>query len=206
MRTPAALIGGACVPLGINSAPFVESTDNTRAILFKIANILLAIASLLNEIIAITYATIAINKIQELTFPPTEGVAQFLEKYHHLAWTGCNVHFLFGLFGFGCLAIARPYHLYGKNIGDAAACWVAAALALCVAIVNKGISMGHGTVGDTSLRFADNLFGLVVTYIQLLLEWSSSKILPWTSFGLVLLSLVPIRRAFLATTEVDKQD
>mmetsp|Transcript_18416 Transcript_18416/g.37074 ORF Transcript_18416/g.37074 Transcript_18416/m.37074 type:complete len:244 (-) Transcript_18416:41-772(-) len=205
MRTPAALIGGSIVPLGILSAPIVESNDNSRAILLKKTNMLLAIASLLNEVIAITYSSVAVNKIAELTFPPTEGVAQYIEQYHQLAWVGTNVHFLFGLFGFACLTISKPYLLYGKNIGDAAACWIVAAMAMCIAIVNRGISMGYGSARgeDLSLKFADNLFGLVVTYVQLLVEWSSGNILPWTSLGFILLSFVPIRRAWLATRSME---
>jgi len=206
MRNPAAFIAGSVVPLGFITAPSIEEDDSKRTILFKKINMMLAICSLLNEVVAITYSTVAVNKIAEISVPPTEGVAQFIEKYYKLSWIGANVHFLFGLFGFGCLAVSKPYFLYGKNIGDASACWIGAALMLCVSVVNKGIAKGHGTVEDTSLKFANNLFGLVVTYFRLLVQASRRKLLPTMAFALILLSFVPIRRAWEATMNTEKED
>lgn len=207
MRVPAALIGGGVVPLGILSAPIVESTDNARAIRLKNANMLLAIVSLLNQVLAIVYSTVAVNKIAELTYEPTEGVAQFIEKYHELSWVGTNVHFLLGLMGFACLALAKPYHMYGKNVGDIAACWIGAAMAMCISIVNRAISAGHGAMDDSSLQFANNLGGLVVTYAKLLLqECVALNVLPILALGLVLVSIIPVTRAWRSTREVDKRD
>ena len=207
MRTPAALIGASVVPLGILSAPIVESTDNARAIRLKNANMLLAIVSLLNQVLAIVYSTVAVNKIAELTYEPTEGVAQFIERYHELSWVGTNVHFLLGLMGFACLTLAKPYHMYGKNVGDIAACWIGAAMVMCISIVNRAISAGHGTMDDPSLQFANNLGGLVVTYVKLLLqECMTLNVLPILSLGLVLFSFIPVTRAWRSTREVDKRD
>ena len=207
MRIPAALICGASIPLGILSAPIVESTDNARAIRLKNANMLLAIVSLLNQVLAIVYSTVAVNKIAELTYEPTEGVAQFIEKYHELSWVGTNVHFLLGLMGFACLTLAKPYHIYGKNVGDIAACWIGAAMVMCMSIVNRAISAGHGTMDDSSLQFANNLGGLVVTYVKLLLqECVALNVLPVVSLGLVLASIIPVTRAWGSTREVDKRD
>ena len=206
MRTPAALIGASIVPLGILSAPIVESTDDAREIRLKNANMLLAIISLLNQVLAIVYSTVAVNKIAELTYDPTEGVAQFIEKYHELSWVGTNVHFLLGLMGFACLALAKPYHVYGKNVGDIAACWIGAAMVMCISIVNRGIS-AYGAMDDSSLQFANNLGGLVVTYVKLLLqECMTLNVLPILSLGLVLLSVIPVTRAWRSTREVDKRD
>lgn len=142
MRTPAALIGGAIIPLGILTAPKIEEEDSSQVKLWKKANLLLALASLLSQIVAITYSTVAINKLAEIETEPTAGVAGLISKYYELPWVGTNIHFLFGLFGFGLLAIAKPYFLYGKNTGDVAACWTTAAMMFCVSIVNKGIAMG----------------------------------------------------------------
>eukprot|EP01083_Nonionella_stella_P008027 23117_1 len=78
MRTPAALIGGAIVPLGLLTAPEIDkSKDSKRVQLFKKVNLLLAIASLLSEILAITFSTVAINKLAEVKFPPTTGGMNF---------------------------------------------------------------------------------------------------------------------------------
>jgi len=207
MRIPAALIGGSIVPLGLLSAPMVESTDNARQIRLKNANMLLAIVSLLNQVIAIVYSTVAVNKMAELSYESTEGVAQFIEKYHELSWLGTNVHFLLGLMGFACLTLAKPYHMYGKNVGDIAACWIGAAMVLCTSVVNRGISQGHGAMEDTSLQFASNVGGLVVSYVKLLLqECLKFNVLHILSLGLVLVSIVPVIRAWNSPREVDKRD
>ena len=203
MRIPAALIGASIVPLGLLSAPIVESTDNARAIRWKNANMMLAIVSL---VIAIVHSTVAVNKIAELTYEPTEGVSQFMEKYHELSWIGTNVHFLLGLMGFACLALVKPYYLYGKNVGDACACWIGAAMALCISIVNRGISQGYGSEG-----FANNLGGLMVTYAKLPLKECltlnvQQNVLLLSSFGLVLASIVPVTRAWRSAREVVKRD
>ena len=206
MRIPAALIGASIVPLGLLSAPIVESTDNAHAIRWKNANMLLAVVSLMNQVVAIVYSTVAVNKIAELTYEPTEGVSQFMEKYHELSWIGTNAHFLLGLMGFACLALVKPYYLYGKNVGDACACWIGAAMTLCISIVNRGISQGHGSDG-----FADNLGGLMVSYAKLLLKECltlnvQQNVLLLLSFGLVLASIVPVTRAWRSAREVGKRD
>lgn len=200
MRTPAALIGGSIVPLGLLTAPKVEPGDSKLAKRLKYANMLLAIASLLNQVIAITYSTVAVNKIAELEFPPTAGVAEYIEKYHSLSWLGTNVHFLLGLFGFACLVIAKPYVLYGANIGNVATCWTSAAMLSCVAIVNKGIAMGHGTVDNVQAKFASNLFGLVLSYLGLLWKEAQGKVLPPLALISLLVSFVPLRKAWETAT------
>jgi len=193
MRTPAALIAGSIVPLALITAPEIKPSDTRMTKLFKKGNMLLAIFSLLHQIIAITYSTMAINKIAELSYLPTAGVAEFLAMHHNLSWVGTNVHFLLGLFSFGCLAVAKPYFIYGKNLGNVAACWVGAATMFCISIVNKGISMGSGTIKDTNSKIASNLAGLMIAYGKLLFTWSKGKLLPIMAFGLILLSFAPLK-------------
>jgi hypothetical protein len=195
MRTPAALIAGSIVPLALISAPAIMPSDTKLMKLFKKGNMLLAIFSLLHQIIAITYSTMAINKIAELSYLPTAGVAEFMAMHFNLHWVGTNVHFLLGLFSFGCLAVAKPYFIYGKNLGHVAACWVGAAMMFCISIVNKGISMGSGsgTIKDTNSKIASNLAGLMIAYGKLLFTWSKGKLLPFMAFGLILLSFAPLK-------------
>ena len=88
MRTPAALIGGAIVPLGILTAPSIEKDEPKRIQVLKKANCLLAIASLLSEILAITYSTVAINKLAEVQFAHTAGASELISKHFELAWIG----------------------------------------------------------------------------------------------------------------------
>jgi hypothetical protein len=205
MRTPAALIAGSIIPLALITAPEIKLGDTRLTKLLKKGNMLLAIFSLLHQIIAITYSTMAINKIAELSYLPTRGVSEYMTMYHQLPWVGTNVHFLLGLFGFGCLAVAKPYFVYGKNLGHVSACWIGAAMMFCVSIVNKGISMGHGTIEDTNAKLASNLAGLMIAYAKLLFAWSKGKVLPIMAFGLMLLSFVPLKAILESSDPQDKK-
>ncbi|KAL3921127.1 MAG: hypothetical protein SGILL_002914 [Bacillariaceae sp.] len=169
MRVPAALIAGSLVPIGILSAPQIdEKKDSKVTKLAKKANILLAGISLLNEILAVTYSSIAINKLVEIAAPPTTGVAELIAQTHLLAWVGTNVHFLLGLTGFALVVGAKAYFGgFGSKVGRAAMGWSVAVFLQAVSIINRGISMG---AMDESARFASNLFTLVAKYIKLLVK------------------------------------
>jgi hypothetical protein len=168
MRVPAALIAGSIVPIGILSAPQVEAKDSKLAKVAKRANILLAGLSLLNEILAVTYSSIAINKLVEISSPTTSDVAELIARTHLLAWIGTNVHFLLGLMGFALVAGSKAYFAgFGTTIGKASMGWSVAVVLHCISIINRGIGMG---ATDESARFASNLFTLVVKYLKLLVE------------------------------------
>jgi hypothetical protein len=167
MRVPAALIAGSIVPIGILSAPKVEAKDPKIVKLVKKANILLAGISLLNEILAVTYSSIAINKLVEISSPATSGVAELIAQTHLLAWIGTNVHFLLGLMGFALVAGSKAYFSgFGTAIGKAYMGWSIAVFLQSVSIINRGI--GLGTM-EESARFASNLFTLVLRYLKLLI-------------------------------------
>lgn len=170
MRTPAALIGGAIVPLGILSAPPLVEGESKRNRLLKKANMLLAIASLLSEILAITYSTVAINKLAEVNFPLTAGVSDLISNHFELAWIGTNVHFLLGMFGFGLLVGTKAYFTYGPQVGKIAGSWSLAAFCQCSSVVNKGIAMGHGDALNSEFHYAKNLFSLCISYLRLILS------------------------------------
>ena len=79
-------------------------------------------------------------------------------------------------------------------------------MTLCISIVNRGISQGHGSDG-----FTDNLGGLMVSYAKLLLKECltlnvQQNVLLLLSFGLVLASIVPVTRAWRSAREVVKRD
>ena len=192
MRTPAAIVGGAIVPLGILTAPPLNDEDTNKIRLLKKANMLLAIASLLSEILAITYSSVAINKLAEVKFPLTEGVSMLISNHFELAWIGTNVHFLFGLFGFGLLVGTKCFFTYGPKVGKIAGCWSVASFLQCTAIVNRGISMGSGEFGVPRIKFADNLLSLSLKYVSLLIAKAKSGILPALAMGILLYSFTLI--------------
>ncbi len=193
MRTPAALISGAIVPLGLLSAPPLEKDERPKIRLFKKANMLLAIASLLSEVLAITYSTVAINKLAEVRFPPTAGVSELIVNHFELAWIGTNVHFLLGMFGFGLLVGSKAYFTYGSKIGKIAGSWSFAAFLQCTSIVNNGIAMGQGKVDSTGFhgfRHANNLVSLCMKYIKIVLSKGREGPLPFLAIIFFLYSLV----------------
>jgi hypothetical protein len=190
MRTPAALIGGAIVPLGILSAPKLEEDESPKIQLLKKANFLLAVASLLSEILAITYSTVAINKLAEVKYAHTSGVSELIVKNFELAWIGTNVHFLFGLFGFGLLVGSKAFFMYGAKVGRIAQCWSIAAFLQCTSIVNKGIALGSNTnVDEVGFQFAKNLFFLTLRYMTIVISELKRGPLPILVIGFTIYSL-----------------
>lgn len=199
MRTPAALIGGAVVPLGILSAPPLQENESKKVHLLKKANVLLAIASLLSEILAITYSTVAINKLAEVRFAPTSGVSELIAQNFELAWIGTNVHFLLGLFGFGLLVGSKAYFLYGPKVGKIAGSWSVAAFLQCSSIVNRGIAMGSRDTDGTGFQFAKNLFLLTLKYVGLVITKVKEGPLPMLALSFVLYSFFLIYQLVLDT-------
>lgn len=186
MRTPAALIGGTVVSLGIASAPPIKESDSAFLKIFKKANLLLGVASLLSEMFAVTYSSVAINKLAEIKFEPTQSVDELISKHFKLEWVGTNVHFLMGMLGFGLLVGSKAYFTYGAAIGKIAGLWSVAAFLQCLAIVNRGIAMGDGS----GTRFANNFFGLTIDYMTLVVARARGGALPVAAIGLFLYSLV----------------
>ena len=164
MRTPAALIGGALVPLGILSAPVSQQGDSKRLKMFKKATFLLGIVSLLNQVLAVTYSSIAINKLVEVPQPPTLTVAELITENHELPWLGTNIHFILGLMGFTVVVGSKAYFMHGGNVGKIGMGWTLAASLQAASLVNRGIAQGSGGTEGVTVRFASNLFSLILRY------------------------------------------
>lgn len=158
MRAPAALMAGGLVPLGILMNQPIQDTDRRRTKVLKKAGALLGVASLLSEIIAVTYASIAINKLVELPSPDTISVAALISQHHELAWLGTNIHFLLGMMGFGLLVGIRVYLVLGESVGTLAAGMSLAFFLQSLAVVNRGISR---KINGVSTKFASN-FGVLL--------------------------------------------
>ena len=174
MRTPAALIGGSLVPLGILSAPSVDKEKDSKAVtIMKKANIIIGVTSLLSEVLAVIYSSIAINKLAEVESPLTTGSAELIAQHYELAWLGTNVHFLLGLLGQAFIVGSRAYISAGNMaLGKATLGFAFAAIFKSLTVVNRGIEMGHGSTSalDGSVskgRFASNFGMLIVRYLTL---------------------------------------
>jgi hypothetical protein len=187
MRTPAALIGGALVPLGILNAAPVAKDDSKRTKLFKRAYILLGVASLLSEILAVTYSTIAINKLVEVAHAPTAGVVALIANHHELAWIGTNIHFLLGMMGFGLIVGAKASLVFGNPTGQIAGLWSMAAFMQALSVVNRGIAQSP---------FGSNMFTLTLRYGSLLLA-NATGVMSTSAVAVFLYSLFLLAKAIV---------
>jgi hypothetical protein len=190
MRSPAALLSGGLVPLGIMTAPAVKEDDTTFVKIVKKANVLLGVASLLSEIIAVTYSSIAINKLVELPSPLTTGVVELLRQKHEMAWLGTNIHFLFGMMGFGLIVGNRVFLEFGNPVGKLAIGFSVSFFFQALSVVNKGIAMGD------EARFATNFFCLSMKYASLVAKNSTTGICSIASVTIAILTTIQMIRAF----------
>jgi hypothetical protein len=200
MRVPAALVAGAVIPMGYAAAPqFVDGKDGSVRRLAVVAHALLTMATLATELITIVWATISVNKLTEVEYAPTESVMALLQRDFEMAWTGCNVHFLAGLFTLAMLTGVRSFISYGQRIGVIAMLSSVSAITLMTSVVNSGISQGDG-IAD-GVRFGATVADLVRRYVSLLFShaWRGPR-------PLVLCSLCFAATAFaLAAVEIHDQ-
>lgn len=177
MRLPAAIIGGSILPLGFG---FPLKTDLggtmdswTVAIATRVHHIV-SIVSMLCELIAIVYSTVAVNKLTETVSPPTAGVMALLLQNYEKSWLGCNVNFLLGLMGLTVMIAVRAWLEFGVDFGTVPVLFTVAAVLLMVSIVNEGVAQGDGT-GEGGTRFGKSFLGITGRYVGLLLHRACVK-------------------------------
>lgn len=202
MRTPAALIAGSLVPLGILGAPTVQKDDSKTIKFMKKTNVVLGVTSLLSEVIAVTYSSIAINKLAEVESPLTKGCAELIAQHYELAWIGTNIHFLLGLMGFGLIVGSKAYFSNGVALGRVTIGWAVSAFFQALAIVNRGIAMGHGSSAEVTARFASNFFTLILRYLALVVKSAKSGIFAVAAILVGLFALYETCKVLLPEKEV----
>jgi hypothetical protein len=121
-------------------------------------------------VLAVTYSSIAINKLVEVPQAATASVSDLLSQHHELAWLGTNIHFLLGMMGFGLIVGARAFFMFGGSVGKIGMGWAIAAFLQAISIVNKGIAQGQGAPDGATKRLAGNLFMLIFRYNRLVVK------------------------------------
>jgi hypothetical protein len=197
MRTPAAMLTGGLVGVGVMSATPPQQDDTKCIKRLKKAHIMLGVASLLSEIMAVTYASIAINKLVEVPSPATAGVAELIQQHHELAWLGTNIHFLFGMMGFGLLIGNRVYLTFGNPIGQLALGLSVAFFLQALSVVNTGIAMGSGE--GVNSRFASNLFFLSCRYISVAVQSATGGVCGSAAIIVAVLTIIKTAITFHQT-------
>jgi hypothetical protein len=128
-----------------------------------------ALLSLLSNLIAVMWATEAVNQLTELFVAPAESAWHLIQRDYEIQWVATNAHFVFGMFGFAfciglrCYLHAGPYHpVLGRSLASLAV----SGLLLMMSIVNRGVAVENGNFKGG----ATNVWSLLVKYIQLLIN------------------------------------
>ena len=94
MKTPASILAGALLPIGILTAlpPPREGAEKEHAWLgaLRELHLVIASASFCSELLSVMWATIAVNKLTETAVAPAESVFALLMRDCELPWVACN--------------------------------------------------------------------------------------------------------------------
>jgi hypothetical protein len=177
MRTPASILAGALVglvmlaPLPANSP--VGKAESRFEKSLRLAYTVVGVTSLLNQLISIMWATVAVNKLIETNIAPAATVWALLQRDFDLEWAAVNTHFVLGMFGFCFLIGTRAFFQIGGGLmGQSVAGLAISGLLLMVSIVNRGVAAGGG---DGS-RCGASVFGLISHYAFTLASRSATGV------------------------------
>lgn len=134
MKTPASILAGAIIPLGILS-PLPQPPKHVAAVvpapkkgkkepepelaaliqksfdrMLRKTYLLVSIFSFGSELLAVIWSTVAVNQLTETAVAPATSVWALLKRdWFDLAWSATNSHFLFGMLGFMWMVGTRAY-------------------------------------------------------------------------------------------------
>ena len=174
MKTPASIIAGAMVPLGI-LAPLkfeADEDDGRFAIFLRRSYPIVGVMSLCSELLSVMWATVAVNQLTETKIEKATSVWHLIQRDFEIPWVATNAHFVMGMMGFMWVIASKAYFFAAKGpIGASAAGIAFSSLLLITSIVNRGIAAGGGEDG---LSFGSNVFYLFRTYANLLVRRACS--------------------------------
>lgn len=189
MRTPAALVAGACLPLGFG-LPLPSASDSTPVRAAKRSVVLLAFLSFTSELLAVTFATNGISRLYMPAMFDAEMLAastvhEVLTHSHLIGfWLGVYVHFVFGIVGLVAISGLRACLVVGPEMALPIGLLTGAILLRLKSAVNRSVmcaSFGSGS-------FA----GLVARYclITVKASWHMRRPCELASIGLVVAAMV----------------
>jgi hypothetical protein len=192
MLTPASILAAAMISLGLK-APFAiptsidkdNSSDKVRRQVESLRRVYIVVTliSFCSELLAVMWATVAVNQLTERSdIPAVSSVWELLQQNVDLEWAAVNSHFVLGLIGFMYMVGLRGYiMLLEAQASDAmigsVLSGVGAALLLMVSIVNRGVESGDGH----GLRYGRTVLDLFGHYITLLYQRSRGNL--WLDDG-----------------------
>ena len=186
MKTPASILAAGMVSLGF-LAPFrlqrIQDDDTllSRVEDLKRVYIVVTLISFCSELLAVMWATVAVNQLTERNdLLAAASVWELLERDFDLEWAATNSHFVLGMIGFMYMVGIRGYVMLlaegaSATLTTAALAGVASALALMVSVVNRGVAAG----GGQGVGYGQNILDLFAHYVTLLYKRATDT----TSFG-----------------------
>ena len=182
MLTPASILAAGMISIGLKS-PFQlpssmmqDQPDKVKHIEYlRRAYIVVSMISFCSELLAVMWATVAVNQLTERTsLPEATSVWDLLQSEFDLEWSAVNTHFVIGLIGFMYMVGIRGYIMLltaeaSEALIASTLSGVGAALLLMGSIVNHGIQIGSG---QDNLRYGDTVLDLFGHYVTLLYQRS----------------------------------
>eukprot|EP00540_Astrosyne_radiata_P011343 CAMPEP_0116849494 /NCGR_PEP_ID=MMETSP0418-20121206/15607_1 /TAXON_ID=1158023 /ORGANISM="Astrosyne radiata, Strain 13vi08-1A" /LENGTH=229 /DNA_ID=CAMNT_0004481229 /DNA_START=63 /DNA_END=752 /DNA_ORIENTATION=- len=209
MMVPSSILAGAMVPLGF-LAPISLQSDEKEGQLAKILRLaypILAVTSLCSDLLAVMWATVAVNQLTETKVAMAESVWHLLSRDYALQWAAVNSHFVLGMLGFMGAVATRTYFMCNKGpFGASVSGIVVAGLTLMISVVNRGVASG----GGSDMRYGTNFLALFSNYARLLVNRAfSTKTfgpLEITAISLMLVSITSaVRQIVINVNKTKKQ-
>jgi hypothetical protein len=176
IRVPAALVAGAVISLGYQAASRPNrQTDRPNERFLKLIHSMLCVVTLFNELIAVVWSTLVINKLHETNPEPAHQVIELLMRDYELQWLGCNTHFLFGVLTLATATGVNVWIEWGASLGRFAAFSAGSSVLLMMSLINDAVAEGSGLIkggNDAAplMRFGTSGGSLIARYAQLLIS------------------------------------
>jgi len=185
---PASMLTGGLVPLGFLAAPLPDDGKKWKQ-KARCLYMALSVASLLNELLAIMYATVATNKLTEVASAPAASVFALIQRDYELPWVATNVHFMLGLIGFCAMIMLRALCIFPISLNSALAGMALSALVGMISIINGGVAQGDGR----GSRHGGTIVSLGARYVTLLTKNIYQRKSPLAAVSIVLFVIFGIQ-------------
>jgi len=181
MKTPASILAGAMIPLGfLSPLPAPPDGNETEPKLLRIARrayLWVTCFSFCSELLAVMWATVAVNTLTETAVAPAASVWHLLQRDCDLPWAAVNSHFVSGMLGFGLMILTRVALMARASFASSAfrtsvLAMVTAHGALMVSVVNRGVEAGGGVDG---VGYGKNMLALFSRYLSLLWKQATRR-------------------------------
>lgn len=189
LRTPAALVAGACLPLGFG-LPLPSERDSATVRAIKRGVVLLGFLSFTSELLAVTFATNAISRLHMPSIFDAEMLAasSVHEVLTHPSlisfWLGVYVHFVLGIVGLVTISGLRACLVVGPQFAMPVGLLSWAILLRLKSAVNRSV---------VCAQFGSGSFvGLLARYCLITAKaaWHARRACDLASIGLIVVAMV----------------